>query len=308
MSKSNKEQMEFIKNASLQQLKDENVLLDEICILSIKCNEYKIEGEHLIGIGKSEKINIEKMFSNIGDLQLIFDILNLAHKFDKDENVKKEWKEIFSDNKTTYNKTYVRIDFENLPDEKKQITKKFFEKYGIVSAKNIMENGLFKYNLNFFMRRVFEFFYTFKIWDSIIKKKIYDEELKKYLIILPPQFRRIDKDILYEGVINNIQEKGLIGEEKNQYSIFERMYYDRKIQAPTIQTLSNDYITLAYHQLGHVIVDKHNGIPFRTCKYCGSILEYERSSKECCNSEECRKIRQRDNTRRYREKNKNKEN
>lgn len=304
MLKLNKETREFIKKASLQELKDENISIDEICILSIKCNEYKIEGENLIGIGRSEKINIEKMFSRIGNLELLLDILNLAHKFDKDENIKKEWKETFIDNKTTYNKTYVKIDFENLPDEKNKIIKKFFEKYGIVSSKNIMENGVFKYNLKFFMRRVFDIFYTFKIWDYIINEQIYKEELKKYLIILPPQFRKINKDILYEGIINNIQEKGLVGEEKNKYNIFERIYYDTKIQAPAIQTFSNDYITLAYHQLGHVIVDKHNGIPFRTCKYCGIILEYERSSKKCCESEECRRTRQRENTRRCREKKK----
>lgn len=307
MLKINKENKEFIKKSTINDLNDENISLEETKSLTIKYPNYKIQDNKICGTGKIEKINYNQLFQKNNKFELMVDIIKLAKKIDEDKNVKKIFKYIYEYNGKIYNKTHIEVDTKNLPYNIKNKIERFFKKYGYVASKDTLSKNYTEYDLNIFIRRILDFYYNVVIWEMLIDGNLDNKIIEKYGIILADKYRKNDKDALFEGIIQNIQEKGLIEEEKNRFYVFERLYYDRLIKEPKIDICTNDYVTLAYYQLAHLIVDKHKGTPFKTCKYCGNFLEYERSSKTCCDNLECQRKMKRDNTRRCRAKKKEKE-
>ncbi len=286
------------KYSYLKDIQDSNVRLKNISYISLNFERYEIKDGLILGKGKKTKKDIEKIIETNNKIDILMDLLNIGRLIFDDENLKKEKRESYEYENKLFEKPHILVDITKINQESKRKINKFFEKYGII------QND--KYNLNFFIRRVLDLYYTVEIWNMLENKENYGEKWENLQFILYPLYRSKNVNSVKEGIAANIQEKGLFEYERNKYYIFD--YFQFNCKTKTFQTLNmcNDYITLAYYQLENILIYKGKDV-FQKCKICGDYLDYERSSKEYCDSEECRKIRQRERTRKSRENKKRKE-
>ena len=293
------ETKEMIQEYSLKQLKEEKIGFEEFNLLVCRFEEYEIKGNYLIGKGKRENIILDdsKLFKKEETLSLILDMYNVADCiYDNTENILEYYKTASSYNKRLINKPSFNLNLKEIFKNKKIYNKmiKFFNKYGMPTSEIIERNDIYKLDLNIYIRRLLDFYYTFNLWQELSQtRKISKKTFEEFGIILDPYYRINEEEKLYVGIVNNIQEKGLFGEEKKKYQVFEQVYYNTKLKLPQIRILATDYITLAYYQLSRVIVNKPQGIPFRKCDRpgCNNFFTYRDKKKKYCDDIECFNIR-----------------
>lgn len=287
---------EMIQKYSLEELKEENVGFEEFNLLVCKFEDYEIKGNYLIGKGKRENIILDdsKLFKKEETLSLILDIYNVADCiYENTENILEYYS---SYNKELMNKPSFNLNLKEIFKNKKIYSKmiEFFNKYGMPNNDIIIKNDEYKINLNMYIRRLVDFYFTFNLWQELSQtEKISKETFEKFGIILDPYYQINEKEKLYIGIVNNIQEKGLFKEERKKYQVFEQVYYNTKLKSPQIRILATDYITLAYHQLSRVIVNKPQGIPFKKCERpgCNNFFTYSDKKKKYCDDKYCFSIR-----------------
>lgn len=287
------------KYSYLKDIQESNIKLENIYSITRKFERYEIKNGLVFGKGKNTKRTIEEIFETNNKINILIDLLNIGRLIYNDEMLEKENKEIYKYDNKYFEKPHIFIDISKINQDCKREINNFFQKYGIIQNNN--------YNLNFFIRRVLDLYYTVELWNKIENKENYGEDWEKLQFILYPQYRSKNVNYVKKGIAANIQEKGLFQYEKNKYYIFDYFQFNYKTKTFQILNMCNDYITLAYYQLESVMISKENLDVFHKCKICGDYLDYERSSKEYCDSEECRKIRQRERTRKSRENKKRKE-
>lgn len=287
---------EMIQKYPLEELEKENIGFEEFNLLVCKFEDYEIKANYLIGKGKSENIMLDdsKLFKKEDRLSLILDIYNVGDCiYENTENIFEYYS---SYNKNFHNKPSFDLNLKEIFKNKKIYNKmiEFFYKYGMPNSEIIIKNDEYKINLNIYIRRLLDFYYTFNLWKEISQTEhISDETFEKFGIILDPYYQINKKHSIYTGIVNNIQEKGLFVEERKKYQVFEQVYYDTDLEMPQIRILATDYITLAYHQLSRVIVNKPQGIPFKKCERpgCNNFFTYSDKKKKYCDNKYCFSIR-----------------
>lgn len=263
-----------------------NSTIESIYSLSIKFENYKIKRKYIYGIGKRKNFDFDTLFNENNKIDLILNLMNIGKDIYQDKCIKKYYLEGYQYQNKNEQKPHINIEINKLNKNIKEKIIAFFTKYGIIGSRYC--------NLENFMRRVLDFYCTTEIWNLIEQNDIENIE-EELLFIIYPQYRKRSKEDLCRGIAMNIQEKGLLKNE-NTVSVFDYFYYDAKKKSFNRIELCNDYITLAYHQLAHIILLKDTRIILPRCKICGEYLDYKRISKMYCDSEECKKIRQKQRT------------
>lgn len=281
----------------LEDLQKDNVILDSTYTSAVKFEYYEIENNYIYGKGKKETINIDKLFTINNKLDLLMKLLNIGKTIYENDNITKNVYQIYTHEHKIIEKPHITVDISELDEESKEKIIDFFITYGM------FKNNY--YDLNIFIRRILDLYCTIEIWNKL-EEGSSNSSIEEFTYILYPQYRKNSKTMLYQGVATNIQEKGLFIYEKNEKYIYEYFLYNAQTKNFEIMQMSNDFITLAYHQLSHIISSRDNGDILPKCKICGDYLSYERMSKQYCDSEQCKKIRQQRRTAKSREKKKKK--
>lgn len=278
-------------SSMLKDIKEENVTLDEIYLLSAEFEKYEIKDECVYGKGRVKLMKLENVFKKNNKVDLILDLLRIGNVIYNSKEIKKIYRESVKGERIENEKPYIDVDIRTLTDEIRDKIIMFFNKYGMIQSEKI--------ELKIFLRRVIEFYCTVKLFEKIDEKDIAGIE-DDMIFILYPQYRQKNKESIYRGIATNIQENGFLkGEQKS--SVFDYFCYNPKIKSFQMFKMCNDYIILAYYQLANIILLKKNGAILPKCKICGDYINGERSSKEFCDSEECKKKRQRERKAKSRE-------
>lgn len=304
---------EMIKEYTLKQLSEEDFCFEKCGVIAIKFANYEVEEDYLIGIGDIEKFDIEKnkYYYEEERLNLIIALYALGETIYKNtNNIMKYYIVPDFENDRIINKARFEVNVNEILQNEKIYSKiiKFFKKYGMSRVDAIRsDNKNYKIDLKIFIRRVLDFYYTYKLWDELVKNvDISNKTFEEFSIILEEIYRLKNKEKLYIGITNNIQEKGLLGDEKKKHQIFDIVYYGKKSKCVKIKQLTSDYITLAYHQLGIIISNKPQGLPFRKCARlgCEEYIDTTRKNRIYCHTPECDCVLNAEKAQRSRRKNK----
>lgn len=303
---------EMIKEYSLRELKNENIGFEKTELITVKFVEYNIEGDYIIVIRKNQKVSFDdsELFHKEEKLSLIIELYNLGYTiYNNTVDILKYHNDVYMEDGRSFNKPSFQVNINDILENEKIYNKiiGFLRKYGIPGVDAITTDNInYKFNLKIFIRRLLDFFYTFNLWKEMSEKEnISQKNFEEFSLIIDPLYRKCDRENLYQGVINNIQEKGLVGKEKDKHQVFEVLYYDKRVKYPQIKLMASDYITLAYYQLSRIIVNKPNGIPFKKCARpgCENFFVYKYRNKIYCEDPVCCNIRNTQKVQRFRERN-----